>query len=316
MLYTYRELYVHKEEYIKILSTDNINEALKILQKDFTIKIVKSFGEKPISLNFALEIVDSYHINLISKLITEFDVREYALSVDSILSTYTTITALMSVERGFRPVTYLPGLNPVIIEDYISGKRSQVDLNPYSEFLIKTFINHKELKVEEVLKIYDRIRRDVFKKVNYRERIVIGFMYDLVLLRLCTIKDFRDVHWRPIIITEKDFSNICRLVTADLLSALDLYKKTRPLAYILSSIAFDVYKILNSDELLDFIIPVGPAYLSNLILRTEKTSIFLKDYFATLRQVALLRLALTLIHLRDESLKSALKTFIERWVSP
>lgn len=316
MLYTRSEYYVRKEEYFRILSSSNLMDALKNISKEFIFKIIKSTGEKYVSLTTVLEALDSFHVGLMKEISESRYVREFASSINGLLFTYGTLIALLSYERGLKPVSYLPNINNATIEEYITGKKPSVTLNPYSELLLNLFTSRKSIKAEDVLGIYDHIRRDIVDKANYREKLVAGLMYDLTILRLCTIGKLDEAAWRPLLLDQKEFLNICRMINVDIISALDALKKTRPLLSTVSSLALDAYKIINGSELLDFLIALAPAYFSTLILRSERTSLFLKDYLVTLRQLSLLRLVITLVHLGDESLKNNAKNFIERWVSP
>ncbi|MEM4717859.1 MAG: hypothetical protein QXE81_03755 [Desulfurococcaceae archaeon] len=316
MLYSRSEYYVRKEEYLRVLSASNIVEALKAVSKDFIYRLTKSIGERYISITTALDHIDSFHINLLNELTSRYNVKDFALNVNGLLTTYGVIIALLSYEKGFKPLSYLPSINTATIEECMGGRKPSLGLDPYSEFMLNLFIDHKTIRSEDATRIYDQLRKNILERANYRERIVLGLMHDLVTLRLCTIDKFCEILWRPLLIDQKDFLNVCRAFSADIYSALESLKKTRPLMSTVSLMAMDAYRIIAGTEILDFLISLAPSYFSTLILRTERTSLFLKDYLFTLRQLSLLRLVLTLISLGDDSLKGYTKTFIERWVSP
>jgi len=327
LLYTRSELYVRREEYFKALGSGSVVEALKSVPKEFTAKILESLGGGVVSLNSVLALLESFHVELLNELSSQLYVRDFALHVNGILSAYSTTIALLGYEKGLKPVSYLPGISPGVIEDYASGRRPSAPLNAYSERLLSAFVDHKGIRVEDVLGVFDGIKRELDGVLNYGERLVVGLVHDLVALRLCTVSGkFRDAPWRPMLIDQRDLLAICRMATADLYSAVEALRKTgplitalkkaRPVMSIASSIAVDALRVIGGDEVFDFLVAVAPAYLSPLVLRAEARSLFLKDFFATLRQLALLRLALTLVHSGDEELKSEFKSFIERWVRP
>jgi hypothetical protein len=280
------------------------------------VKITKSIAEKQASLSNVLESIDDVHVEFMNELSEYYYVRDFGSSINGILLAYSTIVSLLSYEKTLKPVSFLPGVNPSVIEECISGKRSLTSLNPHVALLISAFIEHKGVKAEDVLRTYDHIRRTLINKTNYGEKIVAGLMYDLTILRLCTISKFSDALFRPILFDQKDFQSICRSIHVDLPSALDYVKKTRPIMSTVSSMALDAYKIINGEEVLDFLIPIASGYFSTLVLRTERTSLFLKDYLAILRQASLLRLVFNLVYLGDDVLRNSLKAFIERWVTP
>ncbi|MEM0001358.1 MAG: hypothetical protein QXS24_06120 [Desulfurococcaceae archaeon] len=306
---------VLRDEYLKILKAEDLNEAFRVLlDKAFAAKLLEKREKEQAILTDILSILDDYHIELLNRIINSAKNKTYAYAVEGVFEVYNAAIALLNYTKGFKPVGYFTTKSTKNIEAYLGGKKA--GLNPYVEDLVKSFHEYSKLIPEKVSRIYDAIRSIIARSGNYNEYVIAGLFHDITIMRLCTIHGLKDALWRPLLINIGDFTSICKLLEADPMSALDAFRKIRPVFTIVHSMALDVSRIARGLEIIDVLVPIAPAYLSALTLHVYETSELLKDYFFALRQYLLLRLVLTTIHSKDITLKSELKTIIERWVIP
>lgn len=315
MTYIDKENLILRDEYLKLLKAEDLNEALRVLlDKAFITQLLEKREKEQAVLSDILSILDNYHIELLNRIISSAKNKAYAYAVEGVFEVYNVTIALLNYTRGLKPVSYFATKSTRNLEIYLIGKKAV--LNPYVENLVKSFHEYNKLIPEKISRIYDAIKLSLARSKNYNEYVITGLFYDTTILRLCSIHELKDVLWRPLLINMGDFTSICKLLEADPMSAFDAFKKIRPVFTIVYSMALDISKIARGLEIIDVLIPMAPAYLSALTLHVYETSELLKKYFFTLRQYLLLRLVLTAINSRDITLKSELKTIIERWVTP
>lgn len=315
MLYVRREQYVSQEEYLKMLGALNLAEALRVIvDKPFVAHVLKKLEKERITLQDALRELDRHHAEVLHNIVESSEYRERAYVVEGVTEAYNTTIALLNYSKGFKPISYIPSLSVFFLEEYFAGKLSSY-VNPYVHELLKRYRARKKLEASDVIRTYDLIRENI-RRFHYSDFVIAGSLYDLTLLRLCGISELREASWRPLLIDTGDLVMACRLAETDPLSAIDVLKKTRPLMSMVASIALDASKVTSGGELLDFLISTTPAHLSTAMLYTRGFSVYLKNYLLILRQSTLLRLVITSMYSEDVTLKSVVKTFIEKWVKP
>lgn len=298
-----------------MLNTNSIVEALRvIIGKPFTPPILREIEEQRAGLNRVLKELDMFHLLHLRHLVESCKAyRDFAEAVEGIIEAYGASIAYLSHERHLKLASYLPTFTNVVLE-FSTTKRAR--LNKYFEMLSKRYFSHKSLRGEDILRVYDNILMAIRGARNYGAYIASGLLYDLTLLRLCSISDFKELAWRPILLSPEEFLSACKSLEGGAHQVLDLVKRVRPVMELVAYMGADIAKFMYGHELLDFLGVSTSSYYSTLSLHVSEPGAFLRSYLSLLRQSLLMRLVLSSIYLGDPTFKGGLKAFIERWVIP
>ncbi|MEM4481466.1 MAG: hypothetical protein QXK88_02645 [Desulfurococcaceae archaeon] len=315
MLYARRNVYISKEEYLKMLNTNNLTEAIRaIVNKDFAPSTLRKLEELRIGLNSLMRDLDIYHASTLHQLVETCKThREFAEAIEGILETLGAVVAFLSHERGLKPIGYLPTFANVLVEFAATRKTYP---NKYVDLLSKAYFSRKALRGEDILRIYDYILRVIKRTEKYGVFIASGLLYDFTLLRLCSIIGFRDYTWRPLLVSLEEMSSACKSLEAGLSQTIEFLKRARPILSYACSMGMDIARFTYGYELLDLLAVSASSHYSAFSLHVMEPEVFLKNYLLIMRQSFLIRLVLSSIHLGDPSVKNELRAFIERWVYP
>lgn len=309
--------YIFKDEYLKMLTADNRIDALRtIIDKRFAPQLIKVAEENPILMERLLREVDAYHGNVLADLVEACrGCEEFARAVEGVIGVYSTIIALAEAQHSEKPLTYVfPGISARAIEETMAIGATPVRANPYVAKLLRNYLLKKKLQDADIQRIFDEIRHALALGKTFEERVVAGLLYDAVLMRMCTIGEFKGLAWRPLLLDPHDLDNVCKALETDIEAGLDVLRKTRPVYAVITEIVGNASDIVRGMQALDLAIAVAPAYLASQVLHVGTSSVFLRLYTFYLRQAVLLKLVLVVVGVSQ--LRDAVRSFIERWVSP
>lgn len=310
------EYYITREEYLKILSTRNLFEALRsIIDKRFTHQLLEKIEKGDYTIKSILEQIEEFNLAVAHESLSNIRNKEFRDAVEAVYEVYATLVALINHQETGRFLSHIPSRSIRILGGSLE-KPGRLIVNPYVDRLIGTYRALRKIDPDSVLRIYDSIRNGLRRTERYHEFLVAGLSYDLSLILLCSIPLFRDTSMRPILLGAMDLETICKLMEVDPLSSLEYLKKTRPLFANITSLLSDISKLAQRYESLEFVFYMYTPYISYQLLHTEESSEALKEYYLYMRQLFLTRLVLTLLHHQDETLMSYTRTLIERWVYP
>jgi len=267
-----------------------------------TSELVSTWEESRGSHLSLLKTLDDFHISRLHELVKQAKNTTLATAVEGVYETYNATVGLINYFKGLKPTSFLPSMSLKHLEEYISTSRPR--LNPFVELLVKRCVRFKRVSRDDLARVFDNIRRDIVYSSTQYERLIAGLLYDITLLRLCSIQELEEATFRPLLINYDEYLELCRLARVDIPSALDSTRRLRPIFSIISLMAEDVSKLSDKIEIFDFIATILPAYYANLMLHVYDSSELLKAYFLLLRQSVLLRLVLTSIVFNDEELKT------------
>lgn len=303
-----------REDYLRLISAESRSTGLRsIYEKEFAPKLAKLAEERPADLSTLLHELDKYHTDMLLKVVNEDPDNRVLVGVDALLRTYSLIPALLAHQKGLKPNTYI-SVPMIIPSELITQPRSAYSVNPLIVDILKDYISAGKLRPETIARSLDRISTAIRTAKSYHEFLVSSLFYDMILVRLCSFREFREVLLRPLLITAQDLKGVCELASVDLQSALSVLKKTHPCMNTVVSVYEDSVRLVPPFEALDLSITVSTSFIATQILHSGNRSFSLKKYLLYLRQSTLLRTVLLL--LEEPTLRSDLRLFIERWIRP
>lgn len=311
-----RDKYIYREEYIKLLSTRSIHEALRTLVgKIFAPRILEGLEKGQLSFTDVVKKLDEYNLEIAFEELLMIKEDYLKNTIEAIYEVYPVITALLSYQETGRLVSHLPSKTVRILEESLE-KPPASSINPFINRILADYRAQRKLDVDSVIRVLDSVRNTVKNIQDYHEFLVTSIAYDILLLSLCSHPLFRDSYLRPLLINASEMQSICKLIEVDPVSAIDSLKKTRPIFTGLIGLASDIEKITTRHELLELILYLYPPYISWQVLHFGDSKVVLKNALLYLRQSLLTRLSFTFIHEQDEILVNQLRSLIERWIYP
>lgn len=320
MAYVGEVFYVFKHEYLRMLGKDSVADALgEVSAKEFAPRALSVAKDRFAPLHSIVRVVDEYHAEEMHKIASSCEgCKDFAMAVEGVLELYSAAVSAVNYRRGLRPVSFIPTRVALSAEAYLEGK-PVVGLNPHAEALLAQCRERKEVRDEDILNAFERVKRDLglHRVDNYRAYTIAGTLYDLVLLGLCNSRAFKEVPWQPALLSRSELEAACKALGGGTLQGLETAAKFRPLLGALADMWREAQALFRGPELVDFLAATAPAGLALLNLHGGgELELFLKRYLLMLRQSVLLRSALTFIYTRDSLAKDRLRGFIERWVYP
>lgn len=311
-----RDIYITRQEYLKVIDEENPSSVLKNLDKEFSVRILGVIGSR-LNLTDIVEKLDEYHFEKLLEFTKQCsDCGELPLVINGVFESYNVTLGLLEYRPGLKPrslylTTGIRDLEKILENRFVKYT------NPYTSILVKSFLVDKRLRKNTVEWVFDSLKWGIVKNsLKYNWLIVNGVFYDLVLLRMCTISVLEDLVLRPLLISSTEYTYACKVLKTDIHAGLEYLERTRPVMNILVDIAETMIDLISGVELLDFLLHVTPSYLSNIVLYGNRVEYFMKNYYSLLRQLILLRFLFTSLYTGDYVLRDRLRKFIEKWVYP